>query len=109
VLVISYDILIYLKSWEEHLQHVMQVLARLLDQSFFANQKKCNFGNSKVGVYVSISREGILQWLFPKKLNALRGFLGLTRCYRQFVSKYCHIMRPLTNLEKGKFNQHKRV
>jgi len=59
---------------------VRQVLARLLDQSFFTNQKKCSFGNSKVrylGHIISKEDmamdlqkiEAILQQL-PKNLRA---------------------------------------
>ena len=43
VLVIFYDILIYNKSWEEHVQHVDIVLQLLEEQQIYANPSKCAF------------------------------------------------------------------
>ena len=37
------DILIYSKTWEEHLQHVEIVLKTLQEQSLYANMSKCEF------------------------------------------------------------------
>ena len=37
VLVFFDDILVYSKTWEDHLKHLRQVLARLLEHSFFVN------------------------------------------------------------------------
>ena len=83
------DIFVYSKTWEDHLKHLRQVLARLSEDFFFVNQKKCTFGKTKIG-YLGhiISKDGvsmdpqkieaILQWPLPKTLKALRGFLGLT-------------------------------
>jgi hypothetical protein len=48
VLVFFDDILIYSKTWEEHLQHVDEVLRILVEQSFYAKLSKCEFGMTKL-------------------------------------------------------------
>ena len=44
VLVFFNDILIYSRTWEEHLQHVETVLRILEEQQFYAKLSKCEFG-----------------------------------------------------------------
>jgi hypothetical protein len=48
VLVFFGDILIYKKSWEEHLQHVDRVLQLLEEKQLYANPSKCAFGVQEV-------------------------------------------------------------
>jgi hypothetical protein len=44
VLVFFDDILIYNRTWEEHLQHLEEVLRILEEQQFYAKLSKCEFG-----------------------------------------------------------------
>jgi hypothetical protein len=48
VLVFFDDILIYNKSWEEHVQHVDRVLQLLEEKQLYANPSKCAFGVQEV-------------------------------------------------------------
>jgi hypothetical protein len=111
VLVFFDDILIYSKSWEDHLQHVDKVLQLLKEQQLYAKPSKCIFGVKEVEYLGHIvSHEGVkvdpnkikamMDWLIPKTLKSLRGFLGLTGYYRKFVRNYGRIAAPLTALTK---------
>lgn len=48
VLVFFDDILMYNRSWEDHHDHLVQVLKILKVNHFKANRKKCSFGCTKV-------------------------------------------------------------
>ena len=42
------DILIFNRSWEEHLQHIQQVLNTLRQHQLYANLEKCSFGMTQI-------------------------------------------------------------
>ena len=44
--------------------------------------------------------KSIKEWKVPTTINQLRGFLELTRYYRQFFKNYGRIEAPLTTLLK---------
>jgi hypothetical protein len=111
VLVFFDDILIYRKTWTNHLNHVDQVLRLLSQHQLFLKQSKCSFGASEVeylghlvgkdGVRVDPRKiEAMKDWPHPKTLKILRGFLGLTGYYRKFVKNYGKIAAPLMALLK---------
>jgi hypothetical protein len=105
------DILIYSKTWIDHLTHVDQVLHLLSQNQLFLKQSKCAFGALEVeylghllgkdGVRVDPKKiEAMQDWLHPKTLKILHGFLGLTGYYCKFVKNYGKIAAPLTSLLK---------
>jgi hypothetical protein len=98
-------------SWKDHLTHVDQVLSLLSQHQLFLKQSKCAFGASEVeylghvvgkdGVRVDPKKIEVMQdWLHPKTLKRLCGFLGLTGYYCKFVKNYGKIVAPLTALLK---------
>ncbi|XP_022888557.1 uncharacterized protein LOC111404064 [Olea europaea var. sylvestris] len=112
VLVFFDDILIFSKSWDEHLIHVERVFHTLRAKKNFVKREKCQFGQKEV-VYLGhiISIQGVAMdpekissinsWPKPTTLKALRGFLGLTGYYRKFIHNYRMIAQPLTELLKN--------
>ncbi|CAA0840354.1 Uncharacterized mitochondrial protein AtMg00860, partial [Striga hermonthica] len=84
VLVFFDDILVYSKSWGEHLEHLRVVLDVLEANSFHIKPSKCSFGQEMVG-YLGhfISHNGVtvdprkieamVDWPKPTSLTQLRG------------------------------------
>jgi hypothetical protein len=48
LLVFVDDLLICIKTWEEHLRHVDQILSIMEEQSLYAKEYKCEFGMTEV-------------------------------------------------------------
>jgi hypothetical protein len=84
VLLFFDDILIYNKSWEEHVQHVDSAILQLLEeQLLYLNPSKCSFRVQKVEYLGHIaSHEGVkvdpkrikstMEWTISKTLKKLK-------------------------------------
>lgn len=109
ILVFFDDILIYSKTWEDHLQHFHTILSTLENHYLFAKESKCTFGVTLVE-YLDhvVSREGIVadptkiqairDWPTPTTVKEIRGFLGLAGYYKKLVKHFGAIAAPLTHL-----------
>lgn len=111
VLVFFDDILVYSKSWSEHLHHLKTVLVVLRSHQLFAKKEKCQFGQKKVQYLGHIISETsvavdpdkittMMNWPKPSTLKALRRFLGLTGYYRKFIQNFGKIAGPLMKMLK---------
>jgi hypothetical protein len=109
-----YDILIYSKTWADHLRHICAILDELRRHVLFIKRSKCTFGSPSVaylghiisaqGVAMDSAKvQAIHNWLAPRSARTMRSFLGLTGYYRQFVHDYGKIAAPLTSLLKEGF------
>ncbi|KAL4323746.1 hypothetical protein GQ457_11G027680 [Hibiscus cannabinus] len=109
VLIFLDDILIFSKSWLDHLLHIRQVLHVLQDHNFVAKRLKCLFGRESVEYLGHIlSREGLTMdpskvqairvWSTPTNIKEVRGFLGMVGYYRRFIRGFATIAAPLTDL-----------
>ena len=93
LLVFFDDILIYSKTWEEHLKHLDETLSILEEHSLYAKMSKCEFVMKEMlylghvinaeGVQVDMEKiRAIRDWPAPKTVTELRGLLVLCTYYR---------------------------
>jgi hypothetical protein len=106
------DILIPTKgSLQQHNRDIVKVLKKLLRHNLYLNPEKCYFHKKQVeylGVIIGngkvqmdpIKTRGLTDWPQPTKLKELHSFLGFGNYYRDFISNYSHIARPLNELTK---------
>jgi hypothetical protein len=106
------DILIFSRTWEEHMQHIQHVFSTMWKHKVYANLEKSSFGMNKVqylgyivdehGVHVDPSKiQAICDWPTLTTIIELRRFLGLANFYRRFVLGFFHIGWALSQVTKG--------
>nr|XP_020152320.1 uncharacterized protein LOC109737602 [Aegilops tauschii subsp. strangulata] len=109
VLLFFDDILVFSKTWAEHIDHLRQVLELLRRDHWKVKRSKCEFGQQQLsylghvissdGVATEPSKIRAVQaWNTPKDAKEVRQFLGLAGYYRRFVCGFGVIARPLFNL-----------
>ncbi|KAF8754225.1 hypothetical protein RHS01_06321, partial [Rhizoctonia solani] len=82
------DILIYSKDDATHLQHVHEVLRRLMENQLFCKASKCT------------STSHPPRMAHATKVKEVQSFLGFANFLRRFVANFSHMARPLHNLVK---------
>ena len=80
MLVFFDDILIYSRSWKDHVQHVDKVLKLLQEKKLYAKTSKCFFGVQEVEYlgYI-VSHEGVK--VDPKKIKSIKEWKISTSIY----------------------------
>ncbi|CAF1982567.1 unnamed protein product [Rotaria magnacalcarata] len=113
------DIVVYSRSFEEHLKHIHQVLSILSQHNFQLNPSKCNIFRQQMD-YLShtISEQSvkpnnekiqaIINLREPFTLAEANKFLGAIPWYRKFIPRFTSVAAPIrkiTNLTKANRNK----
>jgi hypothetical protein len=111
VLVYLDDVIIFSKTFEEHIQHVEEVIKRIRDTNLRLKAEKCYFAAKELQFLEHVvEKDGVkpepkkvdkmINYLEPKNIRELRGVLGLFSYYRQFIKDFAQIADPLYKLLK---------
>lgn len=111
VLVFFDDILVFSRTYAEHLDHLRAVFQLLTRDRWQVKFSKCLFAQQQLkylghiisaeGVATDPAKiEAVLKWPPPSSVKELRSFLGLAGYYRRFVRHFGILAKPLTSLLK---------
>ena len=103
------DILIIGKTFEQHLNHLIETLQAIRNAGLKLKPTKCSFAQYEVkfmGFVISSKGlapdpdkiKAIRAYPQPKYLTELRKFIGMASYYRRFVSGFSDIAQPINKL-----------
>ena len=103
------DVIIFSKTFEDHVANLSTIFRRLQDAGLKLKPKKCALFQTQVK-YLGhvVSQKGIStdpektsavrDWPVPHDVTEVKRFLGLCSYYRRFVKDFASISKPLTRL-----------
>ncbi|MBW0533553.1 hypothetical protein O181_073268 [Austropuccinia psidii MF-1] len=106
MVVYIYDLIIYSKTWEDHVQYIDRVLGKHKPINLKILLKKCNFykqgllvlGHKVSGLSLAIEQNkvaAVLQKQVPKNIKEMQYFLGFASYYRNHIKNLAHIPSSL--------------
>ena len=113
------DLLVYSKTFDEHLAHLDRLLQRIIDAGLKLKMDKCQFLRRQVhylghtisaeGVSCEAGKvEAVKNWPVPATTTALRSFSGFASYYRRFIQGFSKIAGPLHDLVAKGNARHKK-
>ena len=105
------DVIVFSRSFDEHLVNLECVFERLAQAGLTLKLSKCTFCQKEVRYLGHIVGSGgirpdpqkvscVLSYPAPKNLKELQAFLGLANYYRRFIAHYSKIAAPLYQLTR---------
>lgn len=109
VIVYLDDILIFSKTYQEHLRHVQTVLRLLRSNSLHCAMDKCPFIRCRQeylghvidadGLHSDPKKTApIKDWPIPQDVHEVQQFMGLANYFAKFVPRFASVAAPLTDL-----------
>lgn len=103
------DILIFSKTFEEHVNHLKQLLNAIVEEGFRLKLTKCRFAANSVkylGHFITENTvtplkdnlKSIIDFPVPKNRKNIRQFLGKVNFYRKYIPNVSVLLEPLHNL-----------
>lgn len=107
------DIVIFSKSWKDHLNHIRDVFDKLAAARLTVKRKKCQFAMAECSYLGHVVGKGTVKpetgkikvaqnFLVPKTKKDVRAFLGLVGYYRQFIPNFAEKSACLSDLLKNR-------
>jgi hypothetical protein len=103
------DLVVYSSSFNEHLEHLREIFARLEKAGFTLN-RKLHLAQQEISFLGHVCRpkesrscvrvEAISNFPPPKNLKAVRRFLGMAGFYARFIDRFSLIAEPLHLLKR---------
>ena len=105
------DIMILGKSFEDHLNNIIEVFKRFRDRNLKLRAKKCLLFQTEVGFLGKrVSKSGIAvnpdsmetiqNWPIPTDVKEVQRILGMANYHRAHIKDFSHIASPLHGLTK---------
>ena len=105
------DILVVVRTFEEHLKNLHEVFERLRQFGLRLKPSKCHLAKCQVtylgysvsegGISADSSKvDAVKRFPTPNDVDSLRSFLGLPSYYRRFVPAFSKVAEPLFSLTR---------
>lgn len=104
------DILVYSRTFQDHLEDLAAVLAIMRDNHLSARRAKVRSGRSVPFLGHVLSSRGVATdpekvqsiqaWPTPNNVSKVRSFLGIASYYRRFIPRFATLASPLNTLLK---------
>lgn len=114
------DIIVYSRTEEEHVEHIITILKALHEHGLKIKPKKCELFRTKIkflGHIIDVSDgevqlkpdpakvETIATWIEPTNNTELQSFIGAVNYYSKMIVNYAEMAAPLMSIMAKKWNQ----